>query len=74
MAKVKPLTRWIGNRLVGVAWSSDGKWDWTADNGDTHVDYASLSTCARDDLMFLRVTLGPLMLMVSMGEYQAPEA
>lgn len=63
--KEKALTKWVGNRLVGVAWASDFKWDWVSDNGDKHTDYISISRCTRGEMSFLRLTLGPLMLCLS---------
>lgn len=65
--KTKGWNTWVFDRLVGFAWAPDLKWDWTADNGDSHTDYVSLARCTRGDLSFMRLTVGPLMLTASIG-------
>ncbi len=58
-------TAWIGRRLFGVQWAPDGKWDWTSNVGDRHSDYASVALCTSGPMRFLRITLGPVALLVS---------
>ena len=65
--KKKSSNLWVFDRLVGFAWAPDLKWDWTADNGDSHTDYVSLARCTRGDLSFMRLTLGPVMLTASIN-------
>ena len=61
--KLRARTRWLGNRLLGFVWAPDLHWDWTADNGDKHTDFVSVARVTRGDLSFVRVTLGPVMLL-----------
>ena len=52
---------WVGNALVGFDWARDGKWDWKAENGDTHTDFASVAVARRQGYPpVLRITVGPL--------------
>jgi hypothetical protein len=53
--------RWIGPILFMAQWSLDGHWDWTADNGDKHVDVAALVLLRRPGRSerVVRLSLGP---------------
>jgi hypothetical protein len=61
------MTKWIGNTLFSFDWAEDGKWDWTADNGDQHIDFVSIAVCRRVRRNFpvYRLILGPICLSMT---------